>query len=160
MKRAHGPYRHGHKWRIIIRSEDRSQRNRREPQDKPEGVLMVYRVTHVSAGRIGWLPVRVLLFNLRRRPYFPTAQAAHTLEWHALALTARPDADPGVDTVVAEPSTTRPDVDLGGDIRGVAEVGVLCKGLRAMLGQRLLKTSDPAKVTCKRCRAALGLPSL
>ena len=45
-------------------------------------------------------------------------------------------------------------------IRGVAEVGVLCKGLRAMLGQRLLKTSDPAKVTCKRCRAALGLPSL
>ena len=46
MKRAHGPYRHGHKWRIIIRSEDRSQRNRREPQDKPEGVLMVYRVTH------------------------------------------------------------------------------------------------------------------
>jgi hypothetical protein len=45
-------------------------------------------------------------------------------------------------------------------IRGVTEVGVLCKGLRAMRGQRLRKTSDPAKVTCKRCRAALGLPPL
>lgn len=45
-------------------------------------------------------------------------------------------------------------------IRGQTELGVLCKGLRTMRGQRLLKTSDPAKVTCKRCRAALGLPAL
>lgn len=43
-------------------------------------------------------------------------------------------------------------------IRGQTEIGVLCKGLRAMRGQRLLKTADPAKVTCKRCRAAIGLP--
>ena len=43
-------------------------------------------------------------------------------------------------------------------IRGQTEMGVLCKGLKAMRGQRLLKTTDPAKVTCKRCRAALGLP--
>jgi hypothetical protein len=42
-------------------------------------------------------------------------------------------------------------------IRGQTEMGVLCKGLR---GQRLLKTADPAKVTCKRCRATLGLPLL
>jgi hypothetical protein len=45
-------------------------------------------------------------------------------------------------------------------LRGNTVVGVLCKGLRAMRGQRLLKTTDPAKVTCKRCRAALGLPPL
>ena len=45
-------------------------------------------------------------------------------------------------------------------IRGQTIVGVLCKGLRAMRGQRLLKTTDPANVTCKRCRAALGLPPL
>jgi hypothetical protein len=47
-----------------------------------------------------------------------------------------------------------------GSFGPVTEVGVLCKGLRAMRGQRLLKTSDPAKVTCKRCREALGLPPL
>ncbi len=45
-------------------------------------------------------------------------------------------------------------------LRGETVMGVLCKGLRAMRGQRLLKTSDPAKVTCKRCRVALGLPPL
>jgi hypothetical protein len=45
-------------------------------------------------------------------------------------------------------------------VRGETVAGVLCKGLRAMRGQRLLKTSDPSKVTCKRCRAALGLPPL
>ena len=45
-------------------------------------------------------------------------------------------------------------------LRGQTVMGVLCKGLRAMRGQRLLKTNDPAKVTCKRCRAALGLPPL
>jgi len=44
-------------------------------------------------------------------------------------------------------------------IRGETVIGVLCRGLRATRGQRLLKTSDPSKVTCKRCRAALGLPS-
>ena len=45
-------------------------------------------------------------------------------------------------------------------LRGETVVGVLCRGLRAMRGQRLLKTDDPAKVTCKRCRVALGLPPL
>ncbi len=45
-------------------------------------------------------------------------------------------------------------------IRGENVIGVLCRGLRATRGQRLLKTSDPAKVTCKRCRALLGLPPL
>jgi hypothetical protein len=48
-----------------------------------------------------------------------------------------------------------------GSFGPISEVGVLCKGLRAMMrGQRLLKTSDPAKVTCKRCRVTLGLPPL
>ena len=47
-----------------------------------------------------------------------------------------------------------------GSFGPVTEVGVLCKGLRAMRVQHFLKTSDPAKVTCKRCRAALGLPPL
>lgn len=45
-------------------------------------------------------------------------------------------------------------------LRGQNVMGVLCRGLRAMRGQRLLKTADPAEVTCKRCRAALGLPPL
>ncbi len=45
-------------------------------------------------------------------------------------------------------------------IRGQTEVGVLCKGLRAVRGQRLLRIADPAKVTYKRCRAKLGLPPL
>ena len=45
-------------------------------------------------------------------------------------------------------------------LHGKTMAGVLCRGLRAMRRQILLKTSDPAKVTCKRCRATLGLPPL
>lgn len=39
-------------------------------------------------------------------------------------------------------------------------MGVTCRSTRpGHASDKLVKTSDPAKVTCKRCRALLGLPS-
>jgi hypothetical protein len=39
-------------------------------------------------------------------------------------------------------------------------IGTLCRGVGRGRGPLAPKTSDPAKVTCKRCRTALGLPSI
>jgi hypothetical protein len=46
----------------------------------------------------------------------------------------------------------------GGIVRQV--IGTLCRGVGRGGGQFLTKTSDPSKITCKRCRTALGLPAL
>jgi hypothetical protein len=43
---------------------------------------------------------------------------------------------------------------------GETRVGTLCTVLRGRRFTALTKTNDPSKVTCKRCRAALGLPPL
>lgn len=45
--------------------------------------------------------------------------------------------------------------------RGQPMMGTVCRGvgIRRGRGANVAKTSDPAKVTCKRCRAALGLPT-
>jgi hypothetical protein len=37
-------------------------------------------------------------------------------------------------------------------------IGTLCRGVGRGRAAFVAKTSDPSKVTCKRCRAALGLP--
>jgi hypothetical protein len=37
-------------------------------------------------------------------------------------------------------------------------IGTLCRGVGRGRGPLAAKTCDPAKVTCKRCRTALGLP--
>jgi hypothetical protein len=43
--------------------------------------------------------------------------------------------------------------------RGDAWTGVLCRYTRpGYASDKIAKTDDPGKVTCKRCRAALGLP--
>jgi len=42
--------------------------------------------------------------------------------------------------------------------RGETWVGILCKRFARFTRTPLLKTDDPAKVTCKRCRTMLGLP--
>jgi len=39
-------------------------------------------------------------------------------------------------------------------------IGTLCRGVGRGRAAFVAKTSDPSKVTCKRCRAALGLPPL
>ena len=39
-------------------------------------------------------------------------------------------------------------------------IGTLCRGVGRGRGVGAAKTSDPGKVTCKRCRGALGLPPL
>lgn len=39
-------------------------------------------------------------------------------------------------------------------------IGTLCRGVGRGRGPIATKTSDPAKVTCKRCRTALGLPPM
>ena len=39
-------------------------------------------------------------------------------------------------------------------------VGTLCRGVGRGRAAFVAKTADPSKVTCKRCRAALGLPPL
>jgi hypothetical protein len=44
-------------------------------------------------------------------------------------------------------------------VRGLM-MGTLCRGVGRGRGPLAAKTCDPAKVTCKRCRAALGLPAL
>jgi hypothetical protein len=45
-------------------------------------------------------------------------------------------------------------------VRGIM-LGTLCRGIpRGRASLTAKKTSDPANVTCKRCRAALGLPPL
>lgn len=38
--------------------------------------------------------------------------------------------------------------------------GVTCRFTRPLPSAKLAKTTDPAKVTCKRCRSLLGLPPL
>lgn len=45
-------------------------------------------------------------------------------------------------------------------VRGESAVGTLCRGSGRARARHTAKTCDPAKVTCKRCRAALGLPTL
>jgi len=45
-------------------------------------------------------------------------------------------------------------------LRGDTVVGTVCRSARRGRASLLAKTSDPAKVTCKRCRATLGLPPL
>lgn len=37
-------------------------------------------------------------------------------------------------------------------------IGTVCRGVRAGRSAFMAKTCDPSKVTCKRCRSALGLP--
>ena len=45
--------------------------------------------------------------------------------------------------------------------RGDAWTGISCRFTRSGSASNLIaKTNDPAKVTCKRCRALLGLPAL
>jgi hypothetical protein len=45
--------------------------------------------------------------------------------------------------------------------RGQEWIGILCRYTRpGLASSKLAKTDDPSKVTCKRCRAALGLPPL
>ena len=45
--------------------------------------------------------------------------------------------------------------------RGEEWTGVLCRFTKqGLASNRLSKTTDPSKVTCRRCRAALGLPPL
>jgi len=39
-------------------------------------------------------------------------------------------------------------------------IGTLCRGVGRGRGSITTKTKDPAKATCKRCRTALGLPSV
>ncbi len=46
------------------------------------------------------------------------------------------------------------------NLRGETTIGTLCRSARRGRVAFLAKTDDPAKVTCKRCRATLGLPPL
>lgn len=45
-------------------------------------------------------------------------------------------------------------------LRGETVIGTLCRSARRGRSAFLAKTSDPAEVTCKRCRVTLGLPPL
>lgn len=102
-----------------------------------------------------------ILFNKKRQPYLSFGRASRIALQAILQRVALPGMDykalppPSVVPKIAAVHMTRPRENSRGDTWD----GIACRFTRPAESTKLSKTAEPVKVTCKRCKAQLGLPA-